>query len=610
MLTKKIKILLSLLLFLIALIFKFPNIWINNTLYIISYILVGFDIIIKALKNMVKGQIFDENFLMMIATFGAFVINKFPEAVAVMLFYQIGELFQDYALDKSKKSLSSLLDIRPTYANILEKENIKKVLPQEVKVNDLIIIKPGEKVPLDGILIEGNSLLDTKALTGEALPKEVTKGDNILSGCVNLNGVIKVKVTKEYNLSTVSQILSLVENINRQKAKSEKFITKFARYYTPMVVFSALFIALVIPLITHQSFYMWLYRALTFLVVSCPCALVISIPLSFFSGIGKASKMGILIKGSNSLENLTQVKTIVFDKTGTLTKGSFAVQKVVPVNISKEELLEIATLAENYSSHPIAMALKKAYKKKIDVSKIKNVQELSGYGVKAKINKREVIVGNEKLMLENKIDFPKCLDVGTCLYVAIDNIYQGYILISDEIKKRTFENLKELRNNHIEKIIMFTGDQEGVSKKIAQELEIDKYYAGLLPQVKVTKMQKLLNPKSKVAFVGDGLNDAPVLATADVGIAMGKLGTDSAIEAADIVIMTDELAKINDCLKIAHKTMQVVKENIIFAISIKFLVLLLALLGISSMWEAVFADVGVSILAILNALRILFAKKI
>ncbi len=609
---KGTKIIISLILFLTAMIFKFNNVWINNILYILSYLLVGLEILKKALRNILRGNVFDENFLMSVATIGAFGKGELPEAVAVMLFYQIGEFFQHYAVNKSRKSIASLMDIRPDYANLYINGNLKKVKPNEVKIDDIIVVKPGEKVPLDGNVIEGSSSLDTKALTGETIPRDIKAGDAVLSGCINLNGLIKIKVTKEFGESTVSKILNLVENASSKKSHSENFITKFAKYYTPTVVIIAVMIAIGVPLIIKDSFSTWLYRALSFLVVSCPCALVISIPLSFFGGIGGASKMGILIKGSNYLEALSKVDTIVFDKTGTLTKGVFAVQKVKPIDISKEELLKFAAYAENYSTHPIAIAIKTTYNDNIDESKIKNVQELPGYGVKAEINKHTILIGNEKLMDENNIKFEKNYDIGTILNVVIDGKYQGYILIADEIKEDAKQTIKALKQNNIKKTVMLTGDRKSVGLSVAEELHIDEVYTDLLPQDKVSKVEELLNNKtkdSKVAFVGDGINDAPVLALADIGFAMGGLGADSAIEAADIVIMTDEPKKIISAIKLSHKTMKIVKENIIFAIAVKIAVLILAALGISTMWGSVFADVGVSIIAILNALRVLRVDK-
>ena len=606
---KTIKIVIALILFIFAMVVKFENELINKGIFIISYIIVGFEILRKAVRNIFRGKVFDENFLMSVATIGAFGIGEFPEAVAVMLFYQIGELFQSYAVDKSRKSIASLMDIRPDYANVFRNEKIEKVNPEEVKIGDTIIVKPGEKIPLDGTIIEGTTTLDTKALTGESLPREAKEGDQVLSGCINLNGVIKIKVEKEYGESTVSKILDLVENASSKKSKSENFITKFAKYYTPIVVIIALILAIIPPLfITGATFSDWVYRALSFLVVSCPCALVISIPLSFFGGIGGASKMGVLIKGSNYLEALSNTEIAVFDKTGTLTKGVFEVQKIEPVGISKEELLKISAYAENYSNHPISKSIKQAYNKKIDEKQISNYEEISGLGISAKINNEEVFVGNEKLMQKENIEYEKCKDIGTILYVAINKKYVGYILIADEIKKDSKQTIEELKKNGIKQTVMLTGDKKEVGESVAKEIGIDKVYTELLPTDKVQKVEELLKTKTakgKLAFVGDGINDAPVLALADIGIAMGGLGADSAIEAADVVIMTDEPSKIIKSIKLSKKTMKIVKENIIFAIAIKILVLILAALGISTMWEAVFADVGVSIIAIINALRAL-----
>ena len=643
---KGIKIIIALILFIFAMAINFENVLINNGIFILSYIIVGFEILRKAVRNIFRGKVFDENFLMAIATIGAFAIGEFPEAVAVMLFYQIGELFQSYAVDKSRKSIASLMDIRPDYANAYRNGNLEKVDPDEVQIGETIVIKPGEKVPLDGRIIEGNTNLDTKALTGEALPREVGKGEDILSGCINLNGTIKVEVTKKFGESTVSKILDLVENASSKKSKSENFITKFARYYTPAVVIIAVVLAIVPPLILEgASFQDWLYRALSFLVVSCPCALVISIPLSFFGGIGGASKMGILVKGSNYLEALANTEIAVFDKTGTLTEGVFEVQKVevakndnqnetkgfvqnnteasINLNnemesartytslITQEELLKIASYAENYSNHPISKSVKKAYGKEIDEKQIINSQELAGRGIEAKIGEQNVLVGNEKLMNEKEIEFTKCNNIGTVLYVAIDGKYAGYILIADKIKDDAKNTIDELKKNNIKQTVMLTGDRKEVGEAVAKEIGIDTVYTELLPDGKVAKVEELLKTKSekgKLAFVGDGINDAPVLALADIGIAMGGLGADSAIEAADVVIMTDEPSKIINAIQLSKKTMKIVKENIVFAIAIKIVVLILSAFGISSMWQAVFADVGVSILAILNALRALYAK--
>lgn len=607
-----IKIILAVILYIVALVGKFGNVWVNNIILIISYIIVGFDILKEAIENIFKGEIFDENFLMSVATIGAFCIGEFPEAVAVMLFYQIGELFQDYAVDKSRKSISSLMDIRPDYANLCIDGTIEKVNPNEVKIGDTIVVKPGEKIPLDGFIIEGKTTLDTKALTGESLPREAVQGENVLSGCININGLIKIQVTKEYGESTVSKILDLVENASSKKSKSENFITKFAKYYTPIVVGIAVILAIVPPLIIKDaSFWDWIYRALSFLVVSCPCALVISIPLSFFGGIGGASKMGILIKGSNYLEALTNTEIVVFDKTGTLTQGVFEVQKVEPVEISKQELLKIAAYSEVYSNHPIAKSIKKAYGEEIDEKQIDKIEELSGLGIIATIEGKEVLVGNEKLMNEKQVKFTKCSDVGTITYVAVNDKYVGYILIADKIKDDAEKTIEGLKKNNIKQTVMLTGDRKAVAEDVANKLGIDKVYSELLPDGKVEKVEELLKEKTergKLAFVGDGINDSPVLALADIGIAMGGLGADSAIEAADIVIMTDEPSKIIDAMKISKKTIRIAKENIIFAIIVKIAVLILVALGLSTMWEAVFADVGVSIIAIINALRALKIK--
>ena len=609
---KGIKIIISLILFLIAMIINFDNELINKCIFIIAYIIVGLEIVRKALRNIFRGKVFDENFLMTVATIGAFGIGEFPEAVAVMLFYQVGELFQSYAVDKSRKSIASLMDIRPDYANIEKDGKVLKVDPDDVNIGDIIIIKPGEKVPLDGTVIEGNTSIDTKALTGESLPREIAPGDEILSGSINISGLIKVKVSKEYGESTVSKILDLVENASNKKSKSENFITKFAKYYTPIVVIIAVLLVVVPVIFFGGEFSDWIYRALSFLVVSCPCALVISIPLSFFGGIGGASKMGILIKGSNYLEAIASTEIIVFDKTGTLTEGIFEVQKVNAKDIDENDLIETAAYAECYSNHPISISVKRAYGKQIDKSKIKSTEELSGRGIVAIINEKTVLVGNEKLLNENNIEFEKNNDVGTILYVAIDKKYVGNIVIADKIKEDAKDSIMSLKKSNIKQAVMLTGDRKAVGENVAGILGIDKVYTELLPDGKVEKVEELLKEKSekgKLAFVGDGINDAPVLALADIGIAMGGLGADSAIEAADIVLMTDEPSKIVDTIRLSKKTMKIVKENIIFAISVKVLVLILSAIGISTMWEAVFADVGVSIIAILNALRVLNVKK-
>ena len=609
-----IKIIISAILFVLALVIPFSNEWINNGLFIISYLVVGCEILKKAVRNIFRGKVFDENFLMAVATIGAFAIGEFPEAVAVMLFYQVGELFQSYAVDKSRKSIASLMDIRPDYANIEKDGKVEKVDPDEVKIGDIIIVKTGEKIPLDGVVVEGTSSLDTMALTGESVPRVVKTEDEVLSGCINKDGLLKIRVTKEFGESTVSKILDLVENASSKKSKSENFITKFAKYYTPTLVIIAVLLAFIPPIILKDfnTFSVWLYRALSFLVVSCPCALVISIPLSFFGGIGGASKMGILIKGSNYLEALANTETVVFDKTGTLTEGIFEVQDIYAEGIEKDELLRIVAHAENYSNHPIAKSVKKAYNKEIDEKIIKNPQELSGKGIWARIDEKDILVGNEKLMLEEKIDFKKCDEVGTILYVAIDKKYVGYVLIADKIKQDSSKTIRELKAMNIKETVMLTGDKKEVGEYVAKKLNMDKVYTELLPDGKVEKVEELLKQKSekgKLVFVGDGINDAPVLTISDIGVAMGGLGSDAAIEAADIVIMTDETSKISKAINLSKKTMRIVRENIIFAIFVKIAVLVLTAFGASTMWEAVFADVGVSVIAIINALRMLNIKK-
>ena len=608
-----IKIIISFIFYILALVIKFPAEWMKLTVFIISYLIIGFEILKKAVRNIFRGKVIDENFLMAIATIGAFAIGEYSEAVAVMLFYQVGELFQDYAVDKSRKSIATLMDIRPDYANIENNGNIEKVDPDDVKIGQIIIVKPGEKVPLDGIVVEGTSNLDTMALTGESVPRKVKENDEVLSGCINKSGLLTIKVTKEFGESTVSKILDLVENASNKKSKSENFITKFAKYYTPIVVILAVVLAVVPPLILKDSgtFTDWLYRALSFLVVSCPCALVISIPLSFFGGIGGASKLGILVKGSNYLEAISKAETVVFDKTGTLTEGVFEVQKIETKDISKDELLKIVAHAERYSTHPIAESIKKSYKDMIDDNLINDVQELSGRGIKAIIDGKNVLVGNEKMMSENQIEFEKCEDIGTILYVAINNKYIGYILIADRIKEDSAKTIKELKAMNVKQTIMLTGDKKEVGEDVAKKIGIDKAYTELLPDGKVKQVEQLIQKKSengKVVFAGDGINDAPVLAMADIGIAMGGVGSDAAIEAADIVIMTDEPSKIGKVIKLSKKTMRIVNENIVFAIFVKIAVLILTAFGLSTMWEAVFADVGVSIIAIINSLRMLNVK--
>ena len=598
-----IKILTSLVLLLIALLVPIDNQIIKITIYVIAYLVVGFEVLKEAIENIFKGKVFDENFLMTIATIGAFAIGEYPEAVTVMLLYQVGETFQDYAVDNSKKSIENLMNIRPDFANVLRENAEIKVNPEEVKVREIIIVKPGEKIPLDGKVIEGESMLDTTALTGESVPRTANTGDNVFSGCINQTGVLRIQVNKEFGESTVSKILNLVENAEDKKSKSENFITKFAKYYTPVVVILAVIIAIVPPIVIKEAnFTEWLYRALSFLVVSCPCALVISIPLSFFAGIGGASKIGVLIKGENYLEALANVNTVVFDKTGTLTKGVFEVKKV---EASKQDIIKYSAYAENYSNHPIAVSIKKAYNEKIDEKLISDIKEISGKGISVKVENKQVLVGNEKLMQENNIEYTKCNEIGTVVYVAIENKYAGYILISDEIKEDSFKAIRELKDNK-KQTIMLTGDKKEVGEDVAKKLGMDKVYTELLPDGKVKKVEELIKQKNgTLAFVGDGINDAPVLALSDIGIAMGGLGSDAAIEAADIVIMTDEPSKINKAIKISKKAMRIVKQNIVFAISIKALVLVLSAVGIATMWEAVFADVGVSVIAVLNAIRIL-----
>ena len=610
---KLIKIIVSIILVVISTIIKFDNSLVNNVLYILAYLIVGLEIVLKAIRNILRGKVFDENFLMSVATIGAFCIGEFQEAVAVMIFYQVGELFQSYAVDKSRKSISNLMDIRPDYANVYRDNEIEKIDPDDVNIGEIILIKPGEKIPLDGVVVEGESMLNTLALTGESVPRKVSINDEVLSGCVNIEGTLKVKVSKEFGESTVSKILDLVENASGRKSKSENFISKFARYYTPIVVIIAIVLAIIPPLIIKDaSFNDWIYRALSFLVVSCPCALVISIPLSFFGGIGAASKIGVLIKGSNYLEALANTEIVVCDKTGTLTEGVFKVQKIDAVGYSDDELLRYASYAEHFSNHPISHSIKEAYGKEIDEKQITEVKEIAGKGISAKVNKKLVLVGNEKLMKENNIKYDKSKEVGTLVYVAIDKKFAGTIVIADKIKDDAFKAVKLFRENNIQKIIMLTGDHKNISEDVASKLNLDEFYYELLPQDKVEIVEKLMQKKDgngKLVFIGDGINDAPVLALSDIGVAMGALGSDAAIEAADIVIMTDEPSKIANAINISKKTMRIVKENITFAITVKIAVLILSALGIASMWAAVFADVGVSVLAIINALRILRIKK-
>ena len=594
------------------------NKYIKIILFVISYFIVGKDVLVSAYKNIRAGEFFDENFLMGIATIGAFLVGEYTEAVAVMLFYQVGELFQEMAVNKSRKSISDLMNIKPDFANLKVENEIKKVLPEEVNVNDLILVKPGEKVPLDGIIIEGTSTGDTAALTGESLPREFGVGDEILSGTVNNNGLLTIKVTKVFSDSTVSKILDLVQNASSKKSKTEKFITKFARYYTPIIVGVALLVATVPPFVLgNGTFYEWFYRALIFLVVSCPCALVISIPLGFFGGIGAASKNGILIKGGNYLEALDKVDTVIMDKTGTITKGTF---KVVEINvkndkISKEKLLEYVADVESFSNHPIAKSVVEEYEKngqKVIKESIKKYDEISGYGISAELDDTNILVGNNKLMELEKIEYDFIESIGTTIYVAIDREYAGNIVIADQIKEDSVNAVKALKNQGISNIVMLTGDNRNIANDIAKKVGINEVYSELLPNEKVDKVEEIFakkeNKDGKVLFVGDGINDAPVLARADIGVAMGGVGSDAAIEAADVVIMTDELSKISDTIKIAKKTKKIVWQNIIFALSVKAIVLLLGILGLSTIWEAVFADVGVALIAVLNSTRVLNMK--
>ncbi|WP_320951163.1 heavy metal translocating P-type ATPase [Fusobacterium sp.] len=605
---KEVIIVISAILFVIALLVKM-NLTLQLILMLIAYILVGKDTVLGAIKNVEKGDFLDEKFLMTIATLGAILIGEYPEAVAVMLFYEVGELFQGYAINKSRKSIADMMDIKPEYANVIRNNKSQKVDPDEVQIGETIEIKPGERVPLDATVVKGESTLDTSALTGESVPVEVREGANILSGCININGLIIAEVTKEYFDSTVNKVLDLVENASAKKSKSERLITRFSKIYTPIVIGLAVLLAILPPIISGEyNFRLWIFRALSFLVVSCPCAFVISVPLSFFSGIGAASRAGVLIKGGNYLETLSKVDTVVFDKTGTLTKGVFNVQKVVVLdkNIDEDKFISLVAAAESGSNHPISKSIQKYYNKEIDTNSINSIKEISGKGIEAIIDNRKILVGNEKL-----INIPKDIsidDIGTILYVEIDNKFAGYIVISDELKKDSKKTIKDLKDIGIKKTIMLTGDLEKVSKKVGKDLGLDEVYTNLLPQDKVSKFEEIIeNKKSKgnVVFVGDGINDAPVLARADVGIAMGAMGSDAAIEAADVVIMTDEPSKIVTAIKSSKRTMKIAMQNISLAFGIKAIVLILSALGIADMWMAVFADTGVTILAVLNSFRAL-----
>lgn len=580
--------------------------------FLVCYAVIGWDIVWKAVTNILHGQVFDENFLMTIATIGALILREHSEGVAVMLFYQVGEWFQSYAVSKSRKSIASLMDIRPDYANVERNGKLEQVDPDEVNIGDTIVVKPGERVPLDGKIIKGTSALDTSALTGESMPRDVEPGMEVISGCINQTGILTIQTTKKYGESTVAKILDLVENASDKKGKTENFISRFARYYTPIVVFAAIALAILPPLVTGQPFSVWIYRALTFLVISCPCALVISIPLSFFGGIGGASKIGVLVKGSNYLESLAHTEVVVFDKTGTLTKGSFAVSQIKAIDMKEEQLLELAAYAEDYSNHPISQSIQKAYGKKIDNSRISDVQEIAGHGVRAVIDGKTVLAGNAKLMNGENIVYTPSDAIGTVIYLACNGKYAGYIVIEDEVKADAPAAIRALKEVGVRKTVMLTGDADAVGKKVAQKLGLDQAYTELLPADKVDRVEAMLkqtSEKGKLVFVGDGINDAPVLARADVGIAMGGLGSDAAIEAADVVLMTDEPSKISAVVRIARKTIRIANENIVFALGVKLLVLILGATGYANMWAAVFADVGVSVIAILNAIRAMRVKK-
>ena len=581
-------------------------------IYLIPYLIIGYDIVYKAARNISHGQVFDENFLMMIATFGAFGVGEYSEAVAVMLFYQVGELFQGYAVGKSRQSISDMMDICPEYANIEEDGVLKQVDPDDVEVGSIIVVKPGERIPLDGVIVEGESLIDTAALTGESVPRSAKTGDEIISGCVNGSGTLKVRTTKEFDDSTVAKILELVENASSKKAKVENFITRFAKYYTPVVTIGAVVLAILPPLILGGGWAEWIQRACIFLVISCPCALVISVPLGFFGGIGAASQIGVLVKGSNFLEAVAEMDTIVFDKTGTLTKGEFKVTEVQAERLSKEELIELAALGEGYSNHPIANSIREAYGKELDLNRVTQTEEVAGHGIKAVIDGKTVLLGNEKLMQAEKVSYKACDSIGTVVYVACDGVFEGAVVISDTIKDGAKEAIRDMKKVGVRKCVMLTGDRRQTAEAVADRIGIDEVHAELLPGDKVSQVEKLLTAegeKEKLAFVGDGINDAPVLTRADIGIAMGSMGSDAAIEAADIVLMDDDITKIASIVKIARKTLSIVKQNIVFALAVKAIVLVLGALGLANMWEAVFADVGVSVIAILNSMRTLRITK-
>ena len=580
-------------------------------LFLVPYLIIGWDIVYKAFRGITNGQVFDENFLMTVATFGAFGIGEYSEGVAVMLFYQVGELFQNYAVTRSRQSISDLMDICPEYANIEQDGQLKQVDPEDVAVGDEIIVKAGERIPLDGVVISGESMVDTSALTGESVPRKAEAGSEVISGCVNGSGLLRIRVSREFEDSTVSRILELVENASSKKAQVENFITRFARIYTPIVVMAAVALAVIPPLVMGTGFGPWVEKACIFLVISCPCALVISVPLSFFGGIGAASRAGVLVKGSNYLEQLARMDTIVFDKTGTLTKGEFKVTEIRPVGMTEDELLELAALAENYSNHPISMSIKEAYGKEIPLNRLGETAEISGHGVKTIIDEKDVLAGNGKLMKSMNIAYEECDSIGTVVYLAVDGAFAGTIVISDTIKEETFEAIRNLKSIGVRKTVMLTGDRKSVGEAVAAKIGLDEVYAELLPADKVTQVEALLESKrqgSYVAFVGDGINDAPVLTRADIGIAMGSMGSDAAIEAADIVLMDDNPAKIATVVRISRQTLRIVKQNIVFALGVKVLVMILGAAGMATMWEAVFADVGVSVIAILNAMKVLRMK--
>ena len=582
--------------------------WALFVIYLIPYLVIGYDIIFKAARNIKNGQIFDENFLMMVATFGAFGVKEYSEAVAVMLFYQVGELFQSYAVGKSRQSISEMMDICPEYANIEVDGVLTQVDPDEVEIGNFIVVKPGERIPLDGVVIEGESLVDTAALTGESVPRKAAAGDEVISGCVNGSGTLKVEVTKEFEDSTVARILELVENAGSKKANVENFITKFAKYYTPVVTIGAVILAVFPPLILGGGWGEWVQRACIFLVISCPCALVISVPMGFFGGIGAASRIGVLVKGSNYLEAVSEMTTIVFDKTGTLTKGEFKVTEILPQGRREEELLELAALGEGYSNHPIAGSIKEAYGKTADMNRVSEAEEIAGHGIRVLIDGKEVLIGNGKLMRQQHIDYVSCNSTGTVVYVASEGVFAGAIVISDTVKDGAKEAIKSMKQVGVKKCVMLTGDRKEAAESVAVQLGIDEVYAELLPGDKVVKVEKLLEnqrDKEKLAFAGDGINDAPVLTRADIGIAMGSMGSDAAIEAADVVLMDDDVRKIASTVHISRKTLRIVKQNIVFALGVKALVLALGAAGMANMWEAVFADVGVSVIAILNSMRAL-----